>query len=116
MRSLLSVLILSIIGILSTGALAADPVAWIPADVNAVARINVAEIYKSPLAQKEGWLKKAAESFVQQDSFVPPGTTQILVAAALDVTDNFMSGQKYAVLVPDAKTTLESLSAWLPAD
>lgn len=101
---------------LAATASAADPVSWIPADVNAIARVNVAEIYKSPLAQKEGWVKKAAESFVQQEAFIPPGTTQILVGAALDITDNLLSGQKYAVLVPDAKTTLESLSSWLPGD
>src|SRR5262245_38282684 len=88
---------------LSTWSPAADPLAWIPSDVNAVARINVAEIYKTPLAKKEGWLKQATESFIQQEAFIPPGTTQIFLAANLDLSNNLASHGKYAVLVPEAQ-------------
>ena len=63
---------------------AADPLKWLPAEVNAVARVNVGEIYQSPIAKKEGWLKRAAESFIQQESLGPPGTEQIVVGAELE--------------------------------
>ena len=99
---------------LAADVMAADPLAWLPAEINAVARINVAEIYQSPLAKKEGWIKKATESFIQQEAFIPPGTRQILIGAELDLSDNLMAHRKYAVLVPEAQLTLEKLSAWLP--
>ncbi len=116
MRSDVLMIAVSFVGILAAGASAADPVAWLPRDINAVARVNVAEVYKSPLAQKEGWMKKAAESFVQQEAFIPPGTTQILVGAELDLADNLSSKRKFSVLVPDAQLSLEKLSAWLPGE
>jgi len=94
---------------------AADPIAWLPAEINAVARINVAEVYQTPLARKEGWIKKATESFIQQESFIPPGTKQILVGAELELTDNLKSLRKFSVIVPDSQFTLEKLSLWLPS-
>ena len=72
MRSSSYLLAVSIFAGFATIAVAADPVAWLPADINAVARLNVAEIYKTPLAKKEGWIKKATESFVQQDATQNP--------------------------------------------
>ena len=102
------------VSVCAVNARAADPAAWLPAEINAVARINVADIYKTPLAKKEGWLKKATESFVQQESFIPPGTNQIMIGAELDLADNMMARRKYAVLVPEDQLTLEKLSLWLP--
>jgi hypothetical protein len=93
---------------------AADPTAWLPKDVNAVARINVAEVYKTPLAKKEGWLKKATESFIQQETSLPPGVDQILIGADLNLTDNLTSHRRYTVIVPEAQMTLDRLSEWLP--
>lgn len=93
---------------------AADPISWIPGDVNAIARVNVAEAYKTPLAKKEGWQKQANESFVQQDSMIPPGTEQIIIGASLDLSDHLVANQKYAVFVPEAQLTLEKLADWLP--
>ena len=96
-------------------AYAADPVAWLPGDINAVARINVDDVYKSPLAKKEGWKKQATESFIQQEAFVPPGVNQILIGANLNLSDNLSSQRKYTVLVPEPQATLERLSDWLPS-
>ena len=110
-RLLMSV---ALLGWLTVEGVAADPLAWLPAEVNAVARINVAEVYQTPLARKEGWIKKATESFIQQESFIPPGTKQILVGAELELSDNLKSLRKYSVVVPDAQLTLEKLSAWMP--
>ena len=98
----------------AASATAADPTVWIPSDVNAVARVNVADIYKTSLAQKEGWLKKASESFIQQEAFIPPGTNQMLIGAELDLADNLKASRKYSVLVPDSQMTMEKLSPWLP--
>ena len=97
-----------------SSASAADPVSWLPAEINAVARVNVAEAYKSPLARKEGWQKQVNESFVQQDSMIPPGTEQIIIGAALDLSNQLVANQKYAVLVPEANLKLENLSDWMP--
>lgn len=100
--------------ILSGFAAAAEPVAWMPADVNAVVRIDVASIYQTPLAKKEGWLKKATESFIQQEAFIPPGTLQILVGAQLDLSERLTSQKKYTILVPEGISSVEKLSDWLP--
>lgn len=94
---------------------AADPAAWLPADINAVARINVEDLYNSPLAKKEGWAKRSTESFVNQEAFIPPGTNQVVVGAQLDISDNLTSTRKFAVVVPDTGLKLEKLSAWLPS-
>ncbi len=106
--------VVSIAGLLSSGVKAADPLAWLPAEVNAVGRVNVADLYKTPLAQKEGWFKKASESFVQQETFIPPGTNQILIGAELELSENLAAKRKFAVLVPDGQMTLEKLAPWLP--
>lgn len=99
----------------SSSAFAADPLAWIPGDVNAVARINVADIYKTPIAKKEGWLKQVTESFIHQEAFVPPGTQQILLAANLDLSNQLAASRKLAVLVPESQLTIDKLSDWLPS-
>jgi len=114
MRVFLLFLPVALLGWLTVEGNAADPIAWLPAEINAVARINVAEIYQSPLARKEGWMKKATESFIQHESFIPPGTKQVFVGAELELSDNLKSLRKYSVIVPDAQLTLEKLSAFLP--
>lgn len=97
------------------GTSAADPLSWLPADVNAVARLNVADIYKTPLAKKEGWLKKATESFIHQEAFVPPGTKQIFIAAQLDLSDKLASSKQCGVLVPEGQVTLQKIVDYLPS-
>ncbi|MBM4075744.1 MAG: hypothetical protein FJ267_08895, partial [Planctomycetes bacterium] len=114
MRYRRSITTTSLFCLLSTMTWAAEPVSWLPSDINAVARINVADIYKTPLAKKEAWIKKASEAFIQQEAFVPPGTTQIIVAADLDLSEDLVANRKYAVLVPEGQLTLEKLSAWMP--
>lgn len=116
MRQLMFILVISVTQALPSSAYAAEPLAWLPADINAVARINVAEIYKSPIAQKEGWLKKSNESFVNQETFVPPGTKQIFVAADLDLSTDMIANRKYSVVIPDSPMSLEKLSAWVPLE
>lgn len=94
--------------------IAADPIAWLPGDINAVARINVADLYKSQLALKEGWLKKSTEAFIQQEAFVPPGTSLILTGADLEISGGLTATRTYSVLVPDKQMTLDTLSTWVP--
>lgn len=108
--------ILCCIGVLTNFANAADPIDWLPEGVNAAARINVADVYKSPLAKKEGWLKQATESFIQQESFIPPGADQIFLGAELDLSDELVAVKKYSILVPEKGLTLEKLSPWLPGE
>jgi hypothetical protein len=115
MRICLWFVAMASIGLHVDTGIAADPVAWLPSGVNAIARINVSDIFDSPIAKNEGWFRKTAESFIQQESFIPPGTTQIIVGAELDLSDNFVARQKYSVLVPEKGLTFEKLSAWLPA-
>lgn len=93
---------------------AADPVAWLPPDLNAVARINVADLYKTPLARQEEWAKHSTESFIHQEAFVPPGTNQILIGAQLDLSERLASNRKCAVVVPDSNQKLDKLAPWLP--
>lgn len=110
MRSGLFLTTVCLMSVMANCVAAADPVAWLPAEINAVARIKVAEIYETPLAKKENWLKKSKEAFVQQDGFVPPGTQQILVGADLDLSDDLTANKTYSVLVPESKLTLDKLS------
>jgi hypothetical protein len=114
MRAFLPALTFLIVGGFAATVTAASPELWIPSNVNAVARVKVAEIYKSELARKEGWLKKATESFVQQEAFIPPGTDQIVIGAELDLANHMRSIHKYSVLVPDSQLTLEKLAPWFP--
>lgn len=114
MRSLLWLTTLGLAIGFAEGTSAADPLSWLPADVNAVARLNVAEVYKTPLAKKEGWLKQATESFIHQDAFIPPGTSQIFMAAQLDLSDRLASHRQCAVLVPEGQVTLDKIVDYLP--
>lgn len=93
---------------------AAEPLKWLPADINTVARLNVAEAFKSPVAKKEGWQKKSSEAFVHQESVVPPGTREIIIGAQLDLVDHMTVRQKYGILVPEGNLKLEKLADWLP--
>ncbi|HEY0983821.1 hypothetical protein [Schlesneria sp.] len=108
--------LLGCVGIVTNFSAAADPLDWLPADVNAVAKINVGDVYKSSLAKKEGWLKQATESFIQQESLVPPGTKQIIVGSELDLSDTLTAIKKYSIIVPEETLTLDKLSMWLPGE
>ncbi len=114
MHPLNSLLCAGTVFVFMSSASAADPVSWLPAEINAVVRVNVAEVYKTPLAKKESWLKQATESFIQQEAMIPPGVNQILIGANLNLQDNLSSDRKYTVLVPESQTTLEKLADWLP--
>ena len=115
MRPCMTLLTVSLITGLAANVLAADPIAWLPGEINAVAHINVADVYKTELAIKEGWLKKSTEAFVQQEAFVPPGTSQILIGADLEISSGLNASRTFSVIVPDKQMTLERLSTWVPA-
>lgn len=93
---------------------AAEPLRWLPADINTVARIKVAEAFQSPIAKKENWKKKASEAFVHQESLVPPGAREIVIGAQLDLVDHMTVRQKYGILVPEGDLTMAKLADWLP--
>jgi hypothetical protein len=91
---------------------AADPVARLPGDLNAVMVIDVAAVYRSPVAQKEQWSKRAAESFFQQEMLIPPTTRRVTVGAQLDVDGRLHPLREFAVLEFTNASPLDRLGEW----
>lgn len=58
---------------------------WIPADANAVVSVDVNAIFHAPLAQREGWKKRSADRFVNQEISIPPEARRLLMASQLDL-------------------------------
>lgn len=106
--SLQAVLFLMIAG--STAA-AADPLDSLPADVNAVASIDVAGIYKSPLATQEQWTKKALQATLANEPVVPPGVDTLTVGSKMTYDDLLSSQGEYAIATVGNTLTLEKLAS-----
>lgn len=85
--------------------------AWMPRDVNAVARVDVARVYASPLALKEHWATKSREAFQQQQPVIPPGIDEVLCVADLDFTAGLNSLKDYAIARPKTGLSLTAMAA-----
>lgn len=58
---------------------------WVPADANAVAIIDVAGLFHSPLALREHWRKQADDRFANQEISVPPEARRVVMASQVDL-------------------------------
>lgn len=56
----------------------------VPPSANALLAVDVSAAYDSPLAKKEGWAKRYAESQVATLSTLPPFVKSVLVASEMD--------------------------------
>ncbi len=92
-------------------ATAADPLNWLPRDVNAVAWIDVAGMYETPLAIKEQWAKKSREAFQQHQAIIPPGVQTFICAAELDFVDGLRPLREFVIAQPSKGMTLSAMAA-----
>ncbi|MBX3443067.1 MAG: hypothetical protein KF774_11735 [Planctomyces sp.] len=104
-------LLLAAAVLLPTTLCAADPLDHLPADINAIAWMDIAAIYHSPLAKQEGWAKKAVQSLVSNQAVVPPGVESLAVGARMAYDEQFASQSEYAVARLGNDLTLEKFAA-----
>jgi len=90
---------------------AQELLSWMPRDVNAVARVDVARIYASPLALKEQWASKTRTAFQQQQAVIPPGIDEVVSAADLDFSNSLRSLKEFAIARPKAGLSLTAMAA-----
>ncbi|MBI1345678.1 hypothetical protein GC163_05255 [bacterium] len=95
---------------------AGDALSWLPRDVNAVLRMDIAGLYASPLSHKEEWATKARESFQQHEAIVPPGIDELICVADLDYTNGLRPLKEYAIARPRTGLTLPAMSALMNVD
>lgn len=93
-----------------------DLLTWMPRDVNAVARVDVARIYASPLALKEQWASKTRAAFQEQQPVIPPGIDEIVCAADLDFANGLRSMKEFAIAKPKAGLSLPAMAALTNAE
>ncbi len=58
----------------------------IPRQANALVVIDVPKVLNSPVAVREGWKEKAANSFAEGVLIIPPGTQRMVMAAMIDLS------------------------------
>lgn len=90
---------------------AAELINWLPADVNAVLSVRVADIYESRLAKRENWAAKARQAFVQHEVVIPPGLKQLAIGAELDLGNGLTPVRTFSVGEPVAGVSLEAVAA-----
>ena len=61
----------------------------VPSSANTLVLIDVDQTLQSPLAQKEGWGKQLELAYVERPIFLPPEADKLVLAAALQPSDNF---------------------------
>ncbi len=93
-------------------AAAQDAVRWLPADCNAVLVLDVTAAYKSPIAAQNQWAKKAAESFIAQEVFLPPSAKRVTIGAQLDLNDSLNSVRQNVVMELKPEANLSSVTAF----
>lgn len=86
-----------------------DALDWLPSTVNGVAVVRVREIHDSPLAKKEGWAKKSAQEFLDQQAIVPPGAALLVVGAEFGLSPDLPSLREYGVIQFDMPSFLRPL-------
>lgn len=90
---------------------AADPLDKLPADINAAAWVDVAAIYKSPLATEQQWTKKALQALVANQPVVPPGVESLAIGAKMSFDDRLSSQGEYAVATVGKDLTLQKFAS-----
>ncbi len=90
---------------------AADPLAWLPREANAVAWVNVARVYESRLAIEQEWSQKSREAFLNQQAIIPPGVKTFLATAELDYGQGLHSLRESVIVEPAAGMTLTAMAA-----
>ncbi|MBA4032557.1 MAG: hypothetical protein C0478_16945 [Planctomyces sp.] len=89
---------------------AGEPQDWLPDEANVAAWVDVATLYKSPLAVREGWEEKSRAGFVNKTTILVPGLDRLMLAAQMDFEPGLPTRQDYSIGVPSKRLTLDSLS------
>ncbi|MFK7776492.1 MAG: hypothetical protein QM501_00035 [Gimesia sp.] len=70
----------------------------IPASANSLVVIDVKALHASPLARKDGWLKKHEAAYVGRPIFLPPEANKIILAAQIDMSQEMHENWELAVI------------------
>ena len=70
----------------------------VPRSTNAMVLIDVERTLSSPLAEKEGWGKKLEAAHASRPIFLPPEAEKLVMAAELQVGDNFQPRWELALM------------------
>ncbi len=119
MKSLLlnsrTLLVMTIVACFSTPARADMPselLKLIPAAPNAVAVIDAAQLFESPVAKRESWATTFADAYGSAALLIPPDTTGMVLAADLDL-QLVQPRWEVAILDVTAERTGQSIAAKL---
>lgn len=111
LRFLIALIACGLLHVTSVGnATAREPQNWLPEDANIAGWVDVAALYKSPLALREGWEEKSRAGFVNKTTILVPGLDRLLLAAQMDFEPGLPTRQDYSIGVPSPRLTLDSLS------
>ncbi|TWU25612.1 hypothetical protein [Bythopirellula polymerisocia] len=105
--------------------------AKVPASANTLVLIDVEQTLQSPLAQQEGWGKKLELAYVERPIFLPPEAKKLVLAAALQPSDDFSQLWELGVMELSESVSMRSIArseggyldtidgseaAWTPSD
>ena len=82
----------------------------VPASANALVLIDVEKTLESSIAQQEGWGKKLELAYVERPIFLPPEANKLILAAALQPSDNFSDLWELGVMELDEPISMRSIA------
>ncbi len=103
----------------------------IPSSANSLVVIDVKALHASPLARKDGWLKKHEAAYVERPIFLPPEAENIILAAQINMSNDLSENWELAVMELEEPISMRSIAraeggyvdsinglhaAWTPSD
>ncbi|MEK6260920.1 MAG: hypothetical protein AABP62_20150 [Planctomycetota bacterium] len=88
-----------------------EAVRWLDKDSNAVLAIDVAAAYRSPIAKENQWAKKAAESFIAQEVFLPPSVSRVTIGTQLELNASLDPVRQHCFMELKPGTDLDTVAA-----
>ncbi|QEG34940.1 hypothetical protein [Bythopirellula goksoeyrii] len=82
----------------------------VPASANTLVLINVEQTLQAPIAQEEGWGKKLELAYVERPIFLPPEANKLVLAAALQPSQNFSQLWELGVMQLSEPMSLRSIA------
>uniref|UniRef100_UPI002619FD9B hypothetical protein n=1 Tax=uncultured Gimesia sp. TaxID=1678688 RepID=UPI002619FD9B len=70
----------------------------IPSSANSLVVIDVTAMHASPLARKDGWLKKHEAAYVERPIYLPPEADKIILAAQINMSKELRENWELAVM------------------
>jgi hypothetical protein len=70
----------------------------VPRDANALVLIDVEQTLSAPLAREQGWARRLETAYVDRPILLPPEAKKLVLGAALQPDENFLSAWEIAVM------------------